>query len=40
VRQGELDYFEIISELDLDLKLVVEICAELEEEKRIEGIGR
>lgn len=39
-QKGELDYFEIISELDLDLKLVVEICAELEEEKRIEGIGR
>ena len=36
--KGELDYFDIITELDLDLKLVVEICAELEEEKRIEGI--
>ena len=37
-QKGELDYSDIISELDLDLKLVVEICAELEEEKRIEGI--
>lgn len=36
--KGELDYYDIISTLDLDLKLVVEICAQLEQEKRIEGI--
>ncbi len=36
--KSELGYSEIISQLDLDLKLVVEICAELEDEKKIEGI--
>lgn len=33
--KGELDYIEIVSTLDLDLKLVVEICEELEKEKKI-----
>ena len=35
--KGELDYIDIMSSLDLDLDMVVDICAELEEEKRIEG---
>lgn len=38
--KGELDYLEIVSSLGLDLELVVEICAELEEEGRIEGTGQ
>ena len=36
--KGELDYVDIASVLDLDLKLIVEICSELEREKRIEEI--
>ena len=36
--KGELDYVDIASALDLDLKLIVEICSELEREKRIEEI--
>lgn len=36
--KGELGYSEIVLQFDLDLKLVVEICAELEDEKKIEGI--
>ena len=35
---GNLDYIEIVSNLGLDLKLVVTICEELEKEKKIEGI--
>ena len=35
--KGELDYIDIMSSLDLDLEMIVDICAELEEEKRIEG---
>jgi hypothetical protein len=36
--KGELGYSEIVSNLNLDLELVVEICDELEQEKKIEGI--
>ena len=36
--KGELDYIDIASTLDLDLKLIVEICSELVQEKRIEEI--
>ena len=36
---GELDYLDIVSTLGLDLKLVAELCAELEEEHRIEAVG-
>ena len=36
-QRGELDYIDITDALDLDLKMVVEICAELEEEGRIEA---
>ena len=35
---GDLDYLEIVSNLGLDLKLVVEICEELEKEKKIAGM--
>lgn len=34
----ELDYYDIISRCDIDLELVVQICAELENEGRIEVI--
>jgi Mn-dependent DtxR family transcriptional regulator len=35
-QKGELDYVDIAETLDLNLKLVVEICTELEQENRIE----
>ena len=37
-QKGELDYVDIAEALDLNLKLVVEICADLEQENRIEEI--
>ena len=37
-QEGELDYVDIASALGLDLKSVVEICSELEREKRIEEV--
>jgi hypothetical protein len=36
--KGQLDYVEIMTTLNLDLKLVVDICAELEKNGRIEGV--
>ena len=35
--KNELDYIEIMSALPLDLELIVQICAELEEEGKIKG---
>lgn len=35
----ELDYYDIMISLGLDLEIVVEVCAELEEEKKIETWG-
>jgi hypothetical protein len=37
-QKGELDYIEIMSTLDLDLELIVELCAELEKEGKIKGL--
>ena len=37
-QKGELDYVEIMEALGIDLKLVVEICSELEKESKIEVI--
>ncbi len=34
----ELDYWDIMQALNLDLDLIVELCEELEEEGKIEGI--
>ncbi len=36
--KGQLDYVEIMTTLHLDLELVVEICAELEKNGKIEGV--
>ncbi len=36
--RGELDYFDIVEDLGLDLKFVVEICEELENEKEIKAV--
>jgi len=37
-RRKELDYVEIMSELGLDLKVIVEVCGELEKEEKIEAL--
>lgn len=37
--KGELDYYDLMVELGLDLDLVIEICEELVKERRIEEIG-
>lgn len=37
--KGEVDYIDIMSSLNLDLDLIVEICDELEREKKIEAIS-
>jgi len=37
-QRGQLGYSEIMSKLGLDLELIVEICAELEADSKIEGI--
>ena len=37
-KKKELDYIEIMSSLNLDLAQIVEICAELERENKIEGM--
>lgn len=34
----ELDYYDIISRFDVDLELVIQICAELEDEGKLEVI--
>lgn len=39
-QREELDYIEIMSELGLDLKLVVDICEELEKEEKIEALNK
>ena len=36
--KGELDYGDIFEKLGIDLKLIVEICDELEKSKKIEAI--
>lgn len=38
-QRSELDYGDIFEELGIDLKLIVEICDELEHCKKIEAIG-
>ena len=37
-KRKELDYWDILQSLGLDLEFIVEICEELEEEGKIEGI--
>lgn len=37
--QGELDYIDIVKTLNLDLELVVKICEDLEQEKKIGAIN-
>lgn len=37
-QKGQLGYSEIMSTLSLDLELIVEICAELEADSKIEGV--
>ena len=39
-QREELDYIVIMSELGLDLKLVVDICEELEKEEKIEALTK
>ena len=39
-QREELDYIEIMSELGLDLKLIVDICEELEKEEKIEALNK
>lgn len=39
-KKKELDYAEIMSELELDLTVVVEICDDLEREGKIKTIFR
>lgn len=39
-KREELDYIEIMSELGLDLKLIVDICEELEKEEKIEPLNK
>lgn len=39
-KREELDYIEIMSELGLDLKLIVDICEELEKEEKIEALNK
>jgi len=38
-KRKELDYWNIMQTLNLDLDLIVELCKELEEEGKIEGIN-
>lgn len=37
--KGILDYIEMLETLDLDLETIVNVCDELEQEGRIEGIN-
>jgi len=37
-KKGELGYGEIMEALGIDLKLIVEICDELEKESKIEAV--
>jgi len=36
--KSTLDYIEMLETLDLDLETIVQVCNELEQEGRIEGI--
>lgn len=38
-KEGVLDYTQIMSTFHLDLELIVDICAELEETREIEGVN-
>lgn len=38
-KKVQLSYSDIMSLADLDLELIVEICAELETDGKIEGVG-
>ena len=37
-QKGQLGYSEIMTALDLELELIVRICAELEADGKIEGV--
>lgn len=39
-QRKELDYGEIMSELGLDLNTTIEVCRELEKEKKVEAITK
>lgn len=39
-QRKELGYAEIMSELGLDLKIIVEVCGELEKEGKIKAIAK
>lgn len=39
-QKKELDYAEIMSELGLDLNTTIEVCRELEKEKKVEAITK
>ena len=39
-QRKELDYAEIMSELGLDLNTTIEVCRELEKEKKVEAITK